>query len=198
MAIALAMAVAFGAGAAVTAASVMEGMRAKFSSAKAIEAVFTIQGVDGPVQGSALMSGASFTFDTPQLAVWYDGKTQWTMLKSSGEVSITEPTPSELLASNPFAILDSYRDAYKVRRLSDSAGRYRVELVPSQAGTGIMKIIVCSDMKTKWPSVVEITFDDGRSIKLVVDSLTARSQVQPAVFRYDPAKNPATEIIDLR
>lgn len=107
--------------AATSASDILAAMRSKMVSAKAVEIMFTIPGNDGSVQGNAILSGASFVFHTPQMSVWYDGKTQWTFLNSSKEVSITEPTAEELSASTPFAILNSYHESYKARRLSDSA-----------------------------------------------------------------------------
>lgn len=193
----LAIAVASQASASVTAASILSDMRARLAKAKAVEAMFTLNG-ETPVQGTATMSGVAFMFDTPQMAVWYDGKTQWAMLKSSGEVSITEPTADELTASNPFAILNSYQKSYKARRLSDSAGRYRVELTPLSPASGIKKIIIFADKTTKWPAVVEITFNDARKIELTVDSFKSIPAVPATKFRYDAKHFPATEIIDLR
>lgn len=78
----------------------------------AVEAQFTINGADGAVQGSALMAGAAFAFTTPQLDVWFDGRTQWVFLHSTGEVSITEPTADELATTNPFVVLSAYDTHY--------------------------------------------------------------------------------------
>lgn len=184
--------------AATSASDILAAMRSKMVSAKAVEIMFTIPGNDGSVQGNAILSGASFVFHTPQMSVWYDGKTQWTFLNSSKEVSITEPTAEELSASTPFAILNSYHESYKARRLSDSAGRYRVELTPVTKASGISKIIIFCDIKTKWPSAVAITFDDNRRIDLTVDSVKAVAAVPASTFRYDAKRYPASEIIDLR
>lgn len=82
--------------------TLLSKVKAKFSASPSIEATFTINGGDGPVQGSATMAADRYFMTTPVLTVWYDGRTQWTFLKSSGEVSITEPTVEELMASNPF------------------------------------------------------------------------------------------------
>lgn len=184
--------------AATSASEILDAMRSRMVSAKAVEIMFTMPGADGAVQGNAILSGASFMFSTPQMSVWYDGKTQWALLNSTKEVSITEPTVDELSATNPFAILNSYHKSYKARRLSDSNGRYRVELTPVSKNSGISKILILCDAKTKWPSAVSITFDDNRRIDLTVDSVKALPSVPASTFRYDAKRFPASEIIDLR
>lgn len=191
-------ATAFQLSAAKSASDIMGAMRSKLVSAKAVELLFTMPGNSGDVQGNAILSGASFVFHTPQMSVWYDGKTQWAYMQSTKEVNITEPSAEELSASNPFAILDSYHKSYKARRLADAAGRYCVELTPVSKGSGIAKILVYSDIKTNWPAAVSITFDDGRRIDLTVDNVKAVPEVPATTFRYDQKRYPASEIIDLR
>ena len=109
-----------------SASSILAQMRKSMLAKPAVEAQFTINGADGAVQGSALMAGAAFAFTTPQLDVWFDGRTQWVFLHSTGEVSITEPTADELATTNPFVVLSAYDTHYTSRRLPDSSGRRRV------------------------------------------------------------------------
>ena len=86
------------------AAAILARMKAKINASPSLEAVFTINGGEGPVEGNAVIAGSKYTMQTPQLKVWFDGRTQWTYLLNTGEVSITEPDASEQMASNPFAI----------------------------------------------------------------------------------------------
>lgn len=181
-----------------TAESILGSMRKSMLAKPAVEAKFTINGGQGPVQGTICIEGAKFAMATPQLKVWYDGKTQWTYLASTGEVSITEPTADELAASNPFAILSGYETRYKARKLTDSNGRRRVELQPRAKDTGFEKIIVIADTAGKWPQAINIYFDDGRQISLVIDHITGAARQPDRIFRYDPKLQPASEIIDLR
>lgn len=198
MAFAAAVCMVAGARAAVSAASVMDAMQAKLASSAAVEVMFTINGASGNVQGSAIMSGSAFFFETPDLCVWYDGKTQWALLRSSDEVNITEPTVEELTSTNPFAILSSYASTYKVRRLADSNGCYNLRLTPVSGKSAISAIDISCDIKTKWPRMVKIVFADKRHISLSVDSIKTIAKQPASVFRYDKAKFPAAEIIDLR
>lgn len=181
-----------------TASTILGDMRRSLLKHPAVEAKFTINGGSGPVQGTMTMAGGAFNLSTPQLKVWYDGKTQWTYLQSTGEVSITEPDEDELAASNPFAILSSFDTRYKSRRLSDVNGCHRVELTPNATGSGISKILIVADAAGKSPRAITVTFDDGRQVSLVVDHIAGIAKPGQKAFTYDAKLVPASEIIDLR
>lgn len=181
-----------------TASSILAAVRAKMTSAPAVEAVFTINSGSGAVQGSVILSGAKYAMTTPQMSVWYDGKTQWTLLESSREVSITQPSADELMETNPFAILSAHTDYYTARRLSDTNGRYRVELVPRDKGTVVSRFVLFVDPATGWPAALAVHFDDGRRIDVVIDSISAAKAKSAATFKFDSKKHPTLEIIDLR
>lgn len=193
---ALAGAVAFAAGG--DAATILKQVRARMAASPSVEATFTINGGDGPVQGNASMAADKYFMTTPVLTVWYDGRTQWTFLKSSGEVSITEPTVDELMESNPFAILSSPSDRYTLRMLGDSQGRKRVEMTPKSGLSGISKIVLFVDPTTHYPAAIVVNFDDGRAVDVVIDNITAAKAKPVGAFRYDSKRFPASEIIDLR
>lgn len=167
-------------------------------SAPSIEALFTIDGFDGPVQGSATLSGSKLAMTTPQMCVWYDGTIQWTYLTDSRELNISEPDATDLLATNPFAILTSDGSEYRSKRLDDKGGKARIELLPTDTSTGISRIVVSMNRSTKWPTDIDITFSDGRKVSLKVDKISAGTARPLSVFRYNKAAYPASEIIDLR
>lgn len=178
--------------------SLLAKVKAKILTSPSIELTFTINGEDGPVQGSATMAADRYFMSTPVLTVWYDGRTQWTFLKSSNEVSITEPTADELMVSNPFAILSSPADHYKLRMLNDSQGSKCVELVPKSKMSDISKIVLFVKPTTNYPAAIEVSFDDGRSVNVAIDNIVSGSEKPVAVFRYDAKRFPVKEIIDLR
>lgn len=178
--------------------TLLSKVKAKIASSPSVEASFTINGGEGPVQGSATMAADKYFMTTPVLTVWYDGRTQWTFLKSSGEVSITEPNADELMASNPFAILSSPADHYKLQMLSDSQGRKRVEMTPKSRMSGISKIVLFVKPDTNYPAAIVVSFDDGRSVDVVIDNIASGGAKPAGVFHYDAKRFPSTEIIDLR
>lgn len=179
------------------ASKLLDELRKRMSS-PSVEALFTIDGFDGPVQGSAILSGTKIAMTTPQMCVWYDGTTQWTYMTASREVNISEPDAAELLATNPFAILTADSSQYRSKSLADSAGKARVELIPADSSSGIAKILIAVENRSKWPADITVTFTDGRKISLKVDKISAGSAKPLSAFRYNKAAYPASEIIDLR
>lgn len=170
----------------------------KLSAAPAVEVQFTVTGADKPVQGSMIMAGPKFALTTPVIDVWYDGSTQWTMLKSSSEVSITEPTLEELMESNPFAILRNYSTYYQAARLRDSNGNKRVSLTPLYpADTEIAgaMVIIGPD---GWVRGAEVEFKDRRIISATVDNIGSVPAKPASAFRFNPAQHRGVEVIDLR
>lgn len=179
-----------------SAADILSAMTRKMASAPAVEATFTVTGADRPVEGSIIMAGAKFAMTTPVLSVWYDGVDQWTMLESSGEVNITNPTRDELMQCNPFAVISSYAGHYTVRRLADSNGRRRVELTPSTP-SDLAKVVIMVGADN-WPAAVSLVFDDGRSIAATVNTISSTRGKPMSAFRFDPQRYPAVAIVDLR
>ena len=180
------------------AAALLAKVKSKIASSPSVEATFSINGGEGPVQGSATMAGEKYFMTTPVLTVWYDGRTQWTFLKSSNEVSITEPEVADLMASTPFAILSAPADSYKLRMLSDSEGRKRVELTPKSPLAGIENIVLFIKPATSLPAAIVVRFDDGRRVDVVIDNIAAGASKPISAFRYDAKRFPAQEVIDLR
>ena len=181
-----------------TAADVLAKVKSAVASAPSIEAKFTINGADGTIGGTATIAGERYFMTTPVLTVWYDGRTQWTYLKNTDEVSITEPEVEELLTSNPFAILTTAADSYSLKNLPSAGGRKRVQLKPLSAASPVESIVLTIDGTTSMPSAIKVGFDDGNTIDLNISKIE-RGQAKPiSTFRYNAARWPAKEVIDLR
>ncbi len=178
--------------------SIMDAMRSKFAAAKTVEILFTLSNNGQTEQGSALVSGASFFLETPSINVWYDGRTQWALIKSLEEVNITEPTADELASTNPFAILNDYASYFKARKIDASAGSRRVQLTPKDKNSLIAEIAITVSVATNFPQSVVLLMDDGRKMSIKVDAIKSITAKPEATYRYDSKKFPAKEIIDLR
>lgn len=182
-----------------TASSVMSRCAAKLNSAGMCEVAFIIRGQQSPIAGTLTMEQAYFRMDTPQVKVWYDGRTQWTMLSSSREVSITEPTAAELMETNPFTVLNSYASHYKAMLVKAPAGKKAVQLTPlTGSPSGIRKAVVTVNTSSWLPTALSVTFTDGNEIRAEVSKVTFGKKLPVSSFRYDSKLFPASEIIDLR
>lgn len=194
----IALSVAQIVGAATSAADILGAINSKIKKAPAIDAVFTINTGQGPVEGNLQLAGSKFVMETPALKAWYDGKTQWTMLTNNQEVSITEPTADEIMATNPFAILNAHTGYYKARRLADIAGKQRVELTPVTSETGIESFVLTIDPATSWPTAIAVSFSNNNKIDITINKISTSNAKRDGIFTYDSKLFPAMEIVDLR
>ena len=71
-------------------------------------ASFTISGGGGSIgttHGYVAIKGNKFYARTPQATVWFNGKTQWTYMKSTNEVSVTTPNEAKLAQLTPYKFI---------------------------------------------------------------------------------------------
>lgn len=181
-----------------SAASILQAISQKFDGNGAVEAQFTLSVANQRVEGSVIMERGKFQLTTPGFSVWYDGNTQWTMIASSQEVNITEPTLEELMESNPFVIVSNWRQHYKALRLSDSDGRRRVQLTPLHPEDTQIANAVIYVNADNWPAIVDVTFNDSSKVTVIVEHIATVAAKRNSYFVFDPAANPAIEVIDLR
>ena len=52
----------------------------------------------GSASGSIAIKGNKFNARTPQAIVWFNGKTQWTYLKKTNEVNVSNPTQAQQMS----------------------------------------------------------------------------------------------------
>lgn len=183
-----------------TAAALLERCTAAIKSAGAVSMDFTIAGNGGDFRGKITMSGNAFAMVVPGVRVWFDGRTQWTLLEDQSTVNITEPTLDELMESNPFVILSNYASRYSARRVEGApAGQKRVLLTPSgKSEAGILNATLTVSDRTSLPTQVDVMFNNGSEIKATVQSANKIPRPNPAAFRFNPKDYEATEIVDLR
>lgn len=181
-----------------TAKSILQAMHGKIARAPALDVAFTIGTGARRSQGTVALAGAKFALSTPQISVWYDGRTQWTLLAASQEVSITEPTAAEVLATNPFAMLTAAASSFKAQRLPDVEGNRVVTLTPTDKSSTIKKYTIYVSPTTSWPTAIVVEFDDGNVVDVAIDNIATAKAKPDSTFSYNPKKYPAIEVVDLR
>lgn len=183
-----------------SAAAILERCTSAIDNAGAVQMDFTIQGQGGDFAGKITMASNSFTMVVPGVRIWFDGRTQWTLLEEQSSVSITEPTLEELMESNPFVILANYSQHYDARRISGAAaGAKRVALTPKgKSSAGITKAVLTVSDQTGLPTEVDIIFNNGAEIKATVTASRKVARPKQAAFRFPQKDYQAIEIIDLR
>ncbi len=147
----------------------------------------------GGASGTIAIKGNKFMAITPQASVWFDGKTQWSYMKSTNEVNISTPTEAQRLSVNPYSIINMYKSGYTL----------------SMTTKGSQKVIhiVAQNPKRSVPEAY-ITLA-GNQLKLIkirqgskwttfkITSIQVK-YLNDTLFQFNKKQYPKAEVIDLR
>lgn len=165
--------------------------------AQSLKASFTVDCNGQRSSGEITIDGNRFYLTTPEMTTWFDGKTQWSYSPAAEEVSVSEPTASELEQINPFAIIDGLQKQFKGRRLTAPKGLDRLELTPKN-NSDYSKVVLTINSATRLPVEITFTTTDRTVTDIKILSLIKIKTPPASTFRFDPKKYPLAEIIDLR
>ena len=173
------------------------GMEVKFSANVRSEK----NNISESFEGTIVMKNNKFVLKTPDMATWFDGKTQWSYMPRSKEVNISAPSGSELRILNPMFFLQDYKKDYNVSYIGESTSAnakiaYDIALVPKKKDD-IEKIEVQIEKNTSLPvKLVVLMRNDIRSTVSIkeIKSITPPDNM----FSFNEADYPGVEIIDLR
>lgn len=151
-------------------------------------------GMPGRTSGVVYIKGNKFTAQTGQMSVWFDGKTQWSYMKSTNEVNVSNPTTTQKAAMNPLSLVNLYKSGYnlaqsksgtnKIVHLTSTNGRHSItEMYITVTGSNLVKTIKMKQ-SGKWTTIN------------VSNIRTAR--LNDATFTFNKRKYPTAEIVDLR
>ncbi len=171
----------------------------KLQSAPSISVKFTLTGGQGSGNGSMLISGNKFYYDTSEIASWFDGKNLWTLAKRQNEVNLSMPTDAELSEVNPISIIKNFRNSYNASFLKGGTNATKiVKLVPKAKGKPISSAVVSILRSTMLPQNVLLKFSNGQTLTIKVSNIRVGSAVNPNTFVFNKNKFPGVELIDLR
>lgn len=195
----LALATTFGAMAASPSAGQILDKTAKtLTSAKSVTVKFGYTAGGKHATGSMTMSGKKFTFNLGNIAVWYNGTHQWALNRSDSEVTLTKPTAAEVVESNPFAILTSYKQHYTPSLTQSTKSEYTVTLKPKKRGGQITTATIRINAANYNPVALTLRLTDGSIVTISVNSVSRGASLPTSYFQYDTRSNPKVELIDLR
>lgn len=183
----------------ISAADALEKVADFVGSAPSVKCHFVLSGGQASSKGTLVISKDCFHISTDGYQAWYDGKTQWSLNESEKEVTVSEPTPTELEQINPFAILGSFRRAYDVSYVKTSApGSSTIMLKAKSPKARISRVEMTINPKNYIPTKIVIFTDDNQETAIVLSSVTKGEKIQASVFKYNPAKHPGVEVNDMR
>lgn len=175
-----------------TAKQVLDKTAAALSNKGGITASFTIK--NGP-SGTISVKGRKFQATTPQGIVWFDGKTQWTLVKQNGEVSVSNPSAAELQAINPYNFIHLYQKGYKAE-LKDVGNLYQIHLVATSSKQGIGEMFIRVDKKTYAPTILSMR--EGKRWNTITVGSFSKANLPDSFFTFPAKDYPQAEIVDLR
>lgn len=159
-----------------------------------VKANFKMSGRLGNSSGTVAIKGNKFNAYTPQTTVWYDGKTQWTYMKHSGEVNVSTPTEAQQQALNPYKFIYIYKNGYKLSSKKSGSG-WQVHLVAQNQKRTIkeMYITVSSNYQLR-----QVKMRQSGGWTTINVSGFRKANLSDSQFRFNSREYPNAEIIDLR
>lgn len=174
---------------------ILDNTELAIREAKGIHAIFS-----GTNQGTLLLSGDKFYLDCAGIISWFDGKTQWSYVSDTEEVTISNPTKEELQGVNPYVLIQSFKEGYhyqyKGKSTHNGKTGYKVILIPEQEHT--IKTITLFVSGNYLPYYIKIEQTNGTVNEIQVISCKTNQIFNEKVFMFDEKKFPDAEIIDLR
>lgn len=149
----------------------------------------------GSASGSIAIKGNKFNARTPQAIVWFNGKTQWTYLKKTNEVNVSNPTQAQQMSMNPYTFINIYKTGYK-SSLKTAGSNYVVHLIANNQKRSVAEMYITINKKTNIPSVVKMR--QGNTWSTITVSNFRSKSVSNSTFNFNSKECPGAEVIDLR
>lgn len=150
----------------------------------------------GSASGTIHIKGNKFHARTDNgVLVWFNGKTQWSYMKSTQEVNVSTPTQAQQMSMNPYTFINIYKTGY-TSTLKTSGNSYVIHLVARNKQRTVQEMYITINRKTYVPS--EIKMRQGKNwMNISVSGFQAKNQPN-STFVFNSKDFPQAEIIDLR
>ena len=149
----------------------------------------------GSASGSIAIKGNKFNARTPQAIVWFNGKTQWTYLKKTNEVNVSNPTQAQQMSMNPYTFINIYKTGYK-SSLKTVGSNYVVHLIANNQKRSVAEMYITINKSTHVPSQVKMR--QGSTWSTINISGFKAKNVANSAFTFNSKEFPGAEVIDLR
>jgi outer membrane lipoprotein-sorting protein len=145
--------------------------------------------------GSIHIKGNRFHARTDQAMVWYNGKTQWSYLKSTNEVNVTTPTEAQRMRMNPYTFITMYKNGYTLGMTSKGVN-YQVHLTAQNKQRTVQEVYLTINKNTYKPSIVKMR--EGNKWTTITITGFQTKNLPYSMFSFSPKDFPTAEVIDLR
>lgn len=155
-----------------------------------------------PELGTALVKGDKFKISTSSTDVWFNGKTQWVLIKNANEVNITNPTDEEIATISPLALLGMYQKGYTLKKpvskTINGKSSYVIELVPAKSNKEFVSVHVAIEKRSNTIVQVILKLKNGATNKIDITNYSSNNKFADSEFTFNKNSYKRLEIIDLR
>ena len=126
--------------------------------------------------------------------IWFDGKTQWSYMKSTNEVNVSNPTEAQRLSMNPYSLMTMYRQGYTLNMTSEG-GAYVVYMKATNPNRSVSEAYVTV---SKAYQLQKIRMKQGKKWTTITVSNIQKKNLSDGIFTFNKKRYPSAEIVDLR
>ncbi len=154
--------------------------------------------------GSIVLKGKKYKLNIPQLGTQMicDGKTIWTYMVNSNEVTIADLDESTDELMDPAKIFTIYEKGFNYKFINETADAgvpvYNIELTPQKTSGDIQKIKLMIDKQKMLIHGAIMTGKDGNTVNIIVTQLKTDGVFTDADFVFDSKKYKGIEVVDMR
>lgn len=188
--------------------TILDQANQQYEKSEGIKLVFTMntKESDGtnyePQPGAAFVKGNKFKLDLPYATTWFDGKTQWVLLKDANEVNISTPTEQELTIISPLALLNIYKSGYILKeplnKTINGQEVSEIEMTPTDKSQELKTISIAINNKTLAVAEIKFTLKSGLQNKITISEFNLNEKYPNEFFMFNKLINRGVEVIDLR
>jgi outer membrane lipoprotein-sorting protein len=181
---------------------------ALFEATKGIRLSFRAASLDtggneqGTMEGTAIIRGDRFRLETGDLDIWFDGTTQWVLMKEVNEVNISHPTGEEIESVSPLALLRIYRNGYTLMPpfnvTVNGKKAQLIRMTPTAANKEYKMVEAVVDHNNYRLVEVKLTLQNGSKQVVTISDYNANYNYSDTEFQFDQSRHPDALIVDLR
>lgn len=186
---------------------ILDAMGEKTEKYQTIHAAFSITSIDQQNNTESVRDGElyvkkeKYRLNFLETESYFNGKTLWSYIPDAGEVSITEPDPSDnFFFSNPARLFTGYEKDYKYLYLGKDPETkcHEIDLVPIELNRDYFKIKLLIDPASLQIKSAHYFGKEGNHYLLEITSFDTSKNLPDPFFVFDPSKYPGIEVIDMR
>lgn len=189
---------------------ILEKVTKTTQSLPSLEASFTFemnnpkQNIHEKNEGTIILKSKKYKLDIPKMGIQItcDGKTIWTYMVSSNEVTISNLADQTDDLMDPSKIFTIYEHGFDYKFVNESVDSgvpvYMIDLNPQKPTGDIQSIRIMIDKQKNLIRAANMTGKDGNKYVVEITKFKTDGVYSDADFVFDPAKHKGVDVVDMR